>query len=213
MHTSSLRSFVSLGFVISALAGCGGEGASSTAASSTAAGSAKPAGSAAAAKTAEAKPADKPAEMKEHDLSTADPKWAGWVAMAPVDAKVMQDGVAGARLAAKGPNLLERTEGGDNGFDVAFGWGKDDLKELKKNLEKGAESSPADFKMKNTWTKEDADLLEWTSEVGKSKSYSFVKHMKVDGKDITCKNNYMMGHGNEAEHKRAMDACATLKKK
>ena len=38
-------------------------------------------------------------------------------------------------------------------------------------------------------------------------------HMQVEGKDYTCKNNYMMGSGNEAEHKRVLDACKTLAKK
>lgn len=214
MDKLNLRSIVTLGLVVGAFAACGGEASTTTAASGTPAGSAKPKGTGAAAKTADAKPAEeKKVEIKEFDLESADPKWKGWVASGPADAKVMQDGVAGARLAANGPSMLDRKEGGDSGFDVAFAWGKDDLKELKKNLEKGAENSPADFKMKLNWTKEDADLVEWTTEVGKSKSYNFVKHIKVDGKDITCKNNYMVGSGNEAEHKRVMDACASLKKK
>ena len=38
-------------------------------------------------------------------------------------------------------------------------------------------------------------------------------HMKVEKADITCKNGNMMGAGNEAEHKRLMDACSTLAKK
>jgi hypothetical protein len=130
-----------------------------------------------------------------------------------VDAKVLADGVNGARIAAKGPSILDQKKGGDQGFDVAFGWGKEDLKSLKKNLQTGADHPIGDMKVKLTWTKDEADLLEWTTEVGEMKSYNFVMHMKVEKTDITCKNNYMMGSGNEAEHKRVMDACATLAKK
>jgi hypothetical protein len=86
-----------------------------------------------------------------------------------------------------------------------------DLKTLKQNLEKGA-SNP-DSKMKLDFTKDEADMLEWTAEVGDVKTYNFVLHMQVDGKDFTCKNNYMIGAGNEAEHKRHLEACKTLKKK
>jgi len=56
-------------------------------------------------------------------------------------------------------------------------------------------------------------MLEWTAEVAGIKTYNFVMHMKVDGKDFTCNNNYMVGAGNEAEHQRQLAACKTLKKK
>ncbi|MBW2526618.1 MAG: hypothetical protein JRI23_20720 [Deltaproteobacteria bacterium] len=150
-------------------------------------------------------------EMVEHDLSSAHEVWKGWVAQGPKDAKVMADGVKGARIAAKGPNLLERKPGGDNGFDLAFEPGKQDLKSLKTNMEKGAANPESQMKL--TFLKDEEGMLEWTAEVGKAKTYNFVMHMQVDGKDYTCKNNYMMGSGNEAEHKRHLEACKTLKKK
>jgi len=155
--------------------------------------------------------APKPIEMVEHDLSSAHEVWKGWVAKGPKDAKVLADGVKGARIAAKGPSIIDRKPGGDNGFDVAFAPGKQDLKGLKTNLEKGAANPEA--KMKLTFTKEEDSMLEWTAEVGKTKTYNFVQHIQVDGKDYTCKNNYMVGAGNEAEHKRHLEACKTLKKK
>ncbi|MFO0586527.1 MAG: hypothetical protein U0441_03275 [Polyangiaceae bacterium] len=204
-------------FVGALALGCGGEGSGAAPASSGApAVSGKPATTAAATTTAAAKPAETAAPapaMTEFDLSTADAKWKGWVAMGPADAKVMADGVNGARIAAKGPSILDQKEGGDQGFDLAFAWGKDDLKELKKNLQNGADHPIGDMKVKITWTKEEPDLLEWTTEVGKMKTYNFVQHIKVEKTDITCKNNYMIGSGNEAEHKRVMDACKTLAKK
>ncbi len=205
-----------LGLAGSLMLGCGGEGSASGASASGApAGSGKPTAAAMTA-TAAAKPvepAPKAAEMAEFDLSTADPKWKGWVAKGPADAKVLADGVNGARIAAKGPSILDQKKGGDQGFDMAFAWGKDDLKTLKKNLQTGADNPIGGMKVKLTWTKDEADLLEWTTEVGEMKSYNFVQHMKVEKTDITCKNNYMMGSGNEAEHKRVMDACKTLAKK
>lgn len=205
--------------VASLTGGCGGEGsgsASAAAASGSPAASGKPAATATASATATAKPeapAAKPAEMVEFDLGTADPKWKGWVAKGPADAKVLADGVQGARIAAKGPSILDQKKGGDNGFDVAFAWGKEDLKGLKKNLQQGADHPIGDMKMKLTFTKEEPDLLEWTTEVGESKTYNFVMHMKVEKTDITCKNNFMVGAGNEDEHKRIMEACKTLAKK
>lgn len=207
-----------LGAIAALVIGCGGEGSGSAPAGSGApAASGKPTAAATttAAATATAKPAEpaKTVEMTEFDLSTADAKWKGWVAKGPSDAKVMQDGVQGARVAANGPNILDRKPGGDNGYDIAFAWGKDDLKELKKNLQKGADNPIGGAKMKLTFTKDEPDMLEYTTEVGETKSYNFVMHMKVEKADVTCKNGNMMGAGNEAEHKRLMDGCKTLMKK
>lgn len=212
---------LAFGLISSLALGCdGGSGSSpSPQASGKPADSAKPGDSAKPATTAAAKapdttmPSAKPAEMVEFDLSSADPKWKGWVAKGPADAKVMADGVAGARIAGKGPNILDQKKGGDNGFDVAFAWGKDDLKSLRTNLQKGADNPIGDMKVKLTFTKEEPGMLEWTSEVGDSKTYNFVMHMNVEKTDITCKNNYMVGAGNEDEHKRHMEACKTLAKK
>ncbi len=212
---NTMSSLYVLGFAGALMIGCGGEGSGSAPASGAPATSGKPTAAAMTA-TAAAKPAEpaaKPVDMVEFDLSTADPKWKGWTAKGPADAKVMADGVNGARIAGKGPNILDQKPGVDQGFDVAFAWGKDDLKELKKNLQKGADSPIGDIKVKITWTKEEPGLLEWTTEVGDMKSYNFVMHMKVEKADITCKNNYMIGAGNEAQHKRFMDTCKTLAKK
>ena len=94
---------------------------------------------------------------------------------------------------------------------LLFAWGKPDLKNLKTNLEKGA--SAPDSKMKLEFTKDEAELLQFKSTVGETTTWGFSMAMKVDGKDITCQNNIMVGAGNEAELKREMDACKTLKKK
>ena len=139
--------------------GCGDTTKAAASASSTAA--APPASSVSSAdKVKTAAPAEtaKPVELVDHDLSSADPKWAGWSAKGPADAKVMADGVAGARLAAKGPSLLDRKPGSDEGFDIAFAWGKDDLASLKSNLKKGADDSKSTL----TFTKDEADRLEYT---------------------------------------------------
>ena len=152
-------------------------------------------------------------EMVEHDLSSAHADWKGWVAKGPKDAKVLADGVNGARIAGKGPSILDRKPGGDSGFDLAFEPGKQDLKSLKTNLEKGAANSAADTKLTLAFTKDEPTMLEWTAEVAGTKTYNFVKHIEVEGKSFTCKNNYMMGSGNDAEHKRVLEACGSLRKK
>ncbi len=180
-------------------------------ASSGAASSAKPAASA----SASAKPAEAPppaaVEMAEHDLASADASWKGWSASGPKDAQVMADGVKGARIAAKGPSLMDRKPGGDNGFDIAFEQAKADMKAAKTFNENAVKGGAG--KVKVDYIKEDADLMEWTTTVGETKTYNFVLAMKVDGKDVNCKTNFMMGAGNEAEMKRDIDACKTLKHK
>jgi hypothetical protein len=147
-------------------------------------------------------------EMVDQDLSAGDASWAGWTAKGPKDAKVMADGVKGARIAAKGPGLLDQKPGGDQGFDIAFAWGKPDLKNMKTNLEKGA--SAPDYKMKLEFTKDEAEFLQFKSTVGEMTTHGFSMAMKVDGKDITCQNNIMVGAGNEAELQREIDACKSL---
>ncbi len=194
-----------------ALAACesgGGSGGSSSASTSaTGAATTKSTGATSTAK-ATGEPAAPAAEMVDQDLSAGDPSWAGWTAKGPKDAKVMADGVKGARIAAKGPGLLDQKPGGDQGFDIAFAWGKPDLKTMKTNLETGAKAP--DSKMKLEWMKDEAELLQFKSTVGDMTTYGFSMAMKVDGKDITCQNNIMVGAGNEAELKREMDACKTL---
>ncbi|MCH9682740.1 MAG: hypothetical protein K0V04_14995 [Deltaproteobacteria bacterium] len=156
------------------------------------------------AKKADAKKADepKPLVMVDHDLSSADPTWEGWVAQGPEGAKVMKDGIKGARIAANGRA----------GFDLAFAPKKKDLAVLKSSLEKGAENSKGEVKL--TFLKEEEGLLEWASDGYGSKTWGFTMHMTVEGiGDVTCQNNIMMGLTSEkalADHKAA---CATLKKK
>jgi hypothetical protein len=152
-----------------------------------------------------------PVEMVDHDLAAGDPSWAGWTAKGPKDAKVLADGVKGARIAAKGPSILDQKPGGDQGFDIAFAWEKPDLKQRKASAEKGAAASEG--KLKVEFTKDEPELLQWKSIMGDSTTYNFVMAMKVEGKDITCQNNTMIGAGNEAEMNRMMDGCKSLAKK
>lgn len=161
-----------------------------------AAGNAKP--TTAAKKEPEALP---PLELVDHDLSSADPEWAGWTAQGPKDGKVMADGVKGARIASNGRD----------GFDLNFKPKHVDLAELKSNLEKGAAASEG--KMKLTFDTQTADALEWTQEGYGSTSHSFVHLMKVAGRDVSCGNNYMVGIRDAARLQGHKDACKTLAKK
>lgn len=146
-------------------------------------------------------PAPAAVEMVEHDLSSADPEWAGWVAQGPKEAKVMADGTKGARIAADGRD----------GFDLAWAPKKTDLANLKQNLEKGAAMSEG--KMKLTFTTDTPEALEWTAEGYGSTSYNFVIHMTVGDREITCKNNYMVGIKSQEALAQHKEACKTLQKK
>ena len=165
-------------------------------------------------KPAAAKPKAKPAKMVEHDLSSAHEVWKGWVAQGPEGAKVLANGIKGARIAGGGKGLVFTKAGGDRGFDVNWQPGKMDLKNVKENLEKAKKFAP-DLKLEHKFLKDEADALVWTSTTGKTGTtvYNFIVHMQIDGADYTCKNNAAKGAGNEAEHKRMMAACNTLKKK
>ncbi len=144
---------------------------------------------------------EKPAlTMIEHDLSSADPEWAGWVAEGPDGAKVMADGVKGARIAA-----------GKMDWDVAWAPKKTDLAQLKKSLETGAANS--DGKLKLTFTTDTPEALEWTSEGYGTTKYNFVMHMTVGDREITCKNNYMVGIPSTELLEQHKAACNTLKQK
>lgn len=148
-----------------------------------------------------AEPAKPEIKMVEHDLSSGDPEWAGWVAQGPEGAQIMADGVKGARIAA----------GRDVDFDLAFAPKKTDLAELKGNVQKGADASKGEMKL--TFTSDTPELLEWVADGYGSKRYNFVMNMKSGDRDVTCKNNYMVGIESEeglASHKAA---CATLAKK
>ncbi len=153
----------------------------------------------------------KPEPLVEHDLGPAHADWKGWVAKAPKNAKVMADGVKGARLAAKGPNALERARGKVGGFDLRFSPKKMDLATTKKNIQKGADNSKG--KLKLEWLVDKPDHLEWLADGYGTKSWSFAIHMKVDGRDVTCSNNHMMGIGSKVLLEQHKEACKTLKKK
>jgi hypothetical protein len=154
------------------------------------------------APAAEAPAAAAPVEMTEFDLTPADPTWAGWTAKGPASAKVMADGVKGARIAAGRR---------DGGFDIAFAPKQTDLAELKKNLEIGAKAS--DGKLEHTFTADATDKLEWTSTGYGATKYNFVMHMKVGDREVTCKNNYMVGIDSAEARTQHQEACKTLAKK
>lgn len=156
------------------------------------------------AEAAKEEPEEVAREMIEHDLSSADPIWEGWVAEGPKEAKVMKDGVKGARIAAGGRGKPQ--------WDVSWAPTKKDLAQLKENLQKGAENS--DGKMTITFTKDEPDRLEWTSDGYGTKTYSFTLHMTAEGVgDVTCANNIMAGIESEQERELYMASCATLDKK
>jgi hypothetical protein len=155
--------------------------------------------------------------MVDHDLEAGDPKWKGWTAKGPKDAKVLADGVNGARIAGKAAkSMIQRGPGDDTGYDIHFAWGKDDLKATKKAIT--AEKIPVEgVKVVTTITKEEPGLLEWTDEITTktetSKTYNFVMHLNVEKTDVSCGNNFMIGAGNEAQHKAHMEGCKSLAKK
>ncbi len=147
-----------------------------------------------------AKEAEAPPEMIDFDLGSADPEWEGWKAQGPKGAKVLKDGVKGARIAANGRH----------GFDLQFAPKKKDLTQYKASIEKGVEASEG--KSKVTWIVDKPEHLEWTREGYGSTSYNFMMHMNVDGRDVTCQNNVMMGIEGKDRLQMHKDACKTLKK-
>jgi hypothetical protein len=112
--------------------------------------------------------------------------------------------------------MIQRGPGDDTGYDIHFAWGKDDLKATKKAIT--AEKIPVEgVKVVTTITKEEPGLLEWTDEITTktetSKTYNFVMHLNVEKTDVSCGNNFMIGAGNEAQHKAHMEGCKSLAKK
>jgi hypothetical protein len=194
------------------LLACGDGASKSEAAASGAAATTGAAKSAAPKADAPKAEAPKPVEMKEHDLSSAHESWKGWVAQGPANAKVLADGFQGARIAADGPGLLNSKPGDDAAFDLAFEAGKEDHKQLKELTEKGAKAIP-DYQVEVAWLKEEPGLLVWKSTGKNMTMWNFSKHLKIDGKDYTCRTNYAFGAGNEAQLERFIAACDTLKKK
>lgn len=183
-----------------ALAACGGE-AKKSAPQAEASKVDAPKADAPKADAPKPAPEKAPLEMVEHDLSSADPEWAGWVAQGPKEAKLLQDGVKGARIAANKTS----------GFDLAFAPKKTDLAELKKNLQIG--ESKSEGKSKLTFTTDTPDALEWTFEGYGATKYNFVRNMTVGDREVTCKNNYMVGIDSEELRARHIEACNTLQKK
>ncbi len=161
-----------------------------------------------------ARPKPKVVPLVEHGLDSADAKWKGWIVTGPKNAKVMKDGYKGARLAADGKGMMSRKIGDDQGFDIAFKQSKKPLKgfaKVKKLLDLKVKYSKG--KMSYKILKEEADVITWSQQRGKYKSFFLEVHLKVGGKDVLCKTNHMIGAGNEAELARYLTACRTLKKK
>jgi hypothetical protein len=185
--------------VVPLLAACSKDSAPAAAGSAASVPSA-PASIAPAAPPAAPAPAAT-AAMVEIDLGSADPAWKDWVVTGPKDAKVLADGVHGARVAANGMDA----------FDVAFGQGKPSLKDTKAGLQAGAKAGS----MKLTFTTDTADKLEWTTEVGATatKTFNFVIGYKASGKDVFCQTNSGMGVSSEAMLAQLKTACGTLHKK
>ena len=176
-------------------AGSGSAKASGSAAAKT---SAAPAKSAAATATASAV-ADAPkAEMVEKELDKV-AAFKGWVAKGPADADVMED-LGGVRIATK--KVM-----GPGSFDLAFKLGKGDFKPFKDGLVKGAEIT----KSKITFISDTPESLEWTSEAGTSKTYSFRLSLKAGKDEYTCYT--VSPRESEAEYKAHKEACSTLMKK
>ena len=138
------------------------------------------------------------AAMVEIDLSTADPAWKGWTVQGPKDAKVLADGVHGARVAANGMDA----------FDLAFTQGKSPMKDVKSGVEAGAKGG----NLKVTYGVDTADKLEWVTDVAGSKTHNFVWNYKASGKDVSCRTNAAMGT-TEAMAAELKTACGTLQKK
>ncbi|MDC0715884.1 hypothetical protein [Nannocystis bainbridge] len=195
-----IHSFLALPLVI-ALAACGGDAKKTDVKADAKAEAPKADAPKADAPKADAPKADAPVEMIEHDLASADPEWAGWVAKGPKEGKVMQDGIKGARIAA----------GRAAGFDLAFAPKHTDLATLKESLEKGASASEG--KLKLTFTTETPEALEWTADGYGAVKYNFVRNMKAGDREVTCKNNYMVGIASQESLARHKEACDTLQKK
>lgn len=113
----------------------------------------------------------------------------------------MADGVKGARIAANGMDA----------FDLAFAPKTTDLAELEANVQKGADASNGEMKL--TFSSDTPELLEWEADGYGSKRYNFVMNMKAGDREVTCKNNYMVGIASKEDLEAHKAACATLTKK
>lgn len=138
------------------------------------------------------------ADFVEHDLSTADPAWKGWTAKGPKDAKVMADGVKGARIAANGMDA----------FDISFTSTKEKLADLKKGAETAAKTTSG----KAEFSTDTADKLVWNIDNSGIKRFFFAQNMKVGGKDVGCGTG-PMGVAKLEDLKVYEESCASLAKK
>lgn len=143
-------------------------------------------------------PPAKQAPLVEFDLSTADAEWQGWIAKAPGQAKVMADGVKGARVAG----------GGRDGFDLAWAPRHKDLAKLKQNLMTKAANSEGNVKI--NIVAETEDHLEWMSEAYGSKTWDFATNFAVGDKQVSCGTNFMMGLTSEEALEQHKNTCKTL---
>lgn len=172
--------------------------ATSTTAKASATPSAKPTASAMASASASASPDAGKVELVEKDLDKV-AAFKGWVAKGPADAEVMED-MGGVRIATK-------KVAGPGSFDLAWQLKKDDLKAKKTNVQKGADTAKA----KVTFTTDSAEELDWTSEVGSTKTYDFAMVFKAEGKDVTCYT--VSPRESEADIATLKEACKSLGKK
>jgi hypothetical protein len=140
------------------------------------------------------------ADLVDTDLSSADPAWKGWAAKGPKEAKVMPDGVHGARIAATRVDA----------FDINFAQRKTKLADVKKGVETGNKIMGGT--VKTTYTTDTADKLEYTSEISGSKIWRFTWNMKVSGKDVTCATG-TMGASSETLLAVLKASCESLHKK
>lgn len=141
-----------------------------------------------------------PAEVQtiDYDLSSADPRWQGWTATAPAGARVMEDGVHGARLAADG--LF--------GFDLSFAPQRQDLSELRRNVEAGAQMANGELTL--SFLESTPDSLVWTVTGYGSTTYKFAMNLTAGDREVSC-SNLMMGLQSEAELEQHRAACRTLR--
>jgi hypothetical protein len=147
------------------------------------------------APSAEAKAAD---DVVDHDLSAAGPTWAGWVAKGPKEAEVSATGENTARLVE--PGMFDV-------FALDFTPTKGTMADVKEQHERSSKSMGT----KLTYLVDTPDKLEYTEELGNTKTWYLDWHMKVAGKDVTCSS--MKGARSEAAFAKLKAGCASLRKK
>jgi len=151
----------------------------------------------------------KASELVDYDLSKAGPQWKGWVAKGPKGCRVMKDLGDHARLACKGPDIVESSRSGRRGFDLVFVPKKQDLAAFKKRMAKRFDRNRREgaFKVLS----DQPDLFAWREGKGKFHGYFFVMNRKVGDREVSCQPNLMLGGGIPAEHQLHLAACRTLR--